>query len=191
MSAATRLPVPGGEVLCRALVVTVLVVMTHQLGWGWLRFLTSEAILRFSASLGMSTGRVSYDTIRLHGELYRFVISCTFVDVFIGAIPLLWNLKKPLLGNLFTLILAAVALFGFNVVRLESGHVLHALGLPWTLADDVLGGFAYFAVWLFVWRQRSWELSVREDQRRPRDLRNRDPVKVPLDGAAIKSVDAW
>jgi hypothetical protein len=128
-SAATRLPLPGVEFLCRAFLATVLVVMTYQFEWGWLRCLTSEAILRVSASLGMAMERVSFDTLRLQGELYRFVIACTFVDVLMGAIPFLWNLKTSLSRNLYTLTLATVILFGFNVVRLETGHVLYDLGV--------------------------------------------------------------
>jgi len=140
----------GRAFVCRALLVALLVIVTHQFAWGWLRFLTSEAVLRLSASLGLGTQRVSADTIRVQGDLFRFVISCTFVDVVMGAIPLVWNLKKTISKNLLTVIALALSLFGFNVVRLEIGQLLYAYGAPWSVADDVLGGASYFAVWLLI-----------------------------------------
>jgi hypothetical protein len=74
-----------------------------------------------------------------------------------GSIPLLWNLENSVLRNILRLLAAAPLLFAFNVVRLELGHVLYYWGAPWTAADQVLGGLAYFAVWLSIWRLRSWK----------------------------------
>ena len=157
--AAIRLPLLRREFLYRAGLVAIFVTLTHQFRWEWLRFLTSEAILRISLWLGMETARVSFDTISIQGQLFQFVIACTFVDVSMGSIPLLWDLKKPLLRNVSWLLMIVIVLFGFNLLRLEIGHLLYAHGLPWTVADQVLGGFAYFAVWLFIWSQRTWELT--------------------------------
>jgi exosortase/archaeosortase len=106
----------------------------------------------------MATARVSFDTIRIQGQLFRVVIACTFVDVLIGSIPLLWDVRKPLLRNASRLLAVAVIFFGLNLVRLEIAQVLYFRGVPWTVADEVLGGFAYFAVWLFLWRQRTWRI---------------------------------
>jgi exosortase/archaeosortase len=155
--AAIGLPHLSAEFLCRAGLVAVFVVLTHQLRWEWLRFLTSEVILRVSASLGMTAARVSFDTIRVQGQLFHVVIACTFVDVFMGSIPLLWNLKKPLLRNASWLAAVAMIFFGFNLVRLEIALLFYFRGVPWIVADQVLGGFAYFVVWLFLWRQPTWE----------------------------------
>lgn len=157
--AALRLPRLSTEFLCRAGLVAISVVITYQFRWEWLRFLTSEAILRISASLGMTTERVSFDTIHIQEHFFQFVIACTFVDVYMGSIPLLWDLRKPFLRNASWLIVVAVILLSFNLVRLEIGQVLYAHGLSWTLADNVLGGFAYFAVWRFIWWRRSWKLT--------------------------------
>ncbi len=106
----------------------------------------------------MTTLRVSFDTILVGGQATQFVIACTFVDVFMGSIPLLWNLKNSVFRNILLLLATATLLFGFNVVRLELAQVLHYRGVTWTVADEVLGGVAYFAVWLAIWRLRSWEL---------------------------------
>jgi exosortase/archaeosortase len=159
--AALRLPRLSTEFLCRAGLVAVFVAVTYQFRWEWLRFLTSEAMLHIAASLGMAAERVSLDTITIRGHIFHFVIACTFIDVYMGSIPLLWNLKKPFLRNAAWLIVVAMIFFSFNLVRLEIGHALYAHGVSWTLADNVLGGFAYFAVWRFIWWQRSWELTSR------------------------------
>ena len=156
--ADVRLPRPSREFLFRSSLVALFVLLTYCFPWQWLRFVTSAAILRISASLGMATARVSFDTIRIQGQLFRVVIACTFVDVFMGSIPLLWDVSKSLCRNGARLLAVAVIFFAVNLVRLEIAQVLYCRGVSWTLADQVLGGFAYFAVWLFLWRQRTWRL---------------------------------
>jgi hypothetical protein len=146
------------EFSCRVALAAVFVVVAHQFSWTWLRFVTSDVILRLSSSLGMATARVSFDTVRIQGELFQFVIACTFVDVFAGSVPLLWRRKRSHAENGVRLIAAAAVLFTFNVVRLEIGQMLYSRGiLPYALADDVFGGFAYFTVWLYISRSLSRE----------------------------------
>lgn len=149
---------PSREFLLRASLVALFVLLTYCFPWHWLRFVTSAAVLRISGSLGMATARVSFDIIRIHGQLFRVVIACTFVDVFMGAIPLLWDVGKSLARNASRLLAVAVIFFSLNLVRLEITQLLYFRGASWTLADQVLGGFAYFAVWLFLWRQRTWRV---------------------------------
>ena len=156
--AVIRLPWLSREFLLRSSLVALFVLLTYQFPWQWLRFVTSVAVLHISASLGMATARVSFDTIRIQGQLFRVVIACTFVDVLMGSIPLLWDVRKSLHRNASRLLAVAVIFFVLNLVRLAIAQVLYFRGVPWTLADEVLGGFAYFAVWLFVWRQRTWRL---------------------------------
>ncbi len=158
MPATLKLPRPTGEFCCRVGLVAIFVASAYQTSWEWLRLLTSECVLRTSASLGMTTSRLSFDTILVGGQATQYVIACTFVDVFMGVIPLLWNPKNSVLRNVSLLIATAGALFGFNVARLELAQVLYYQGVPWTVADEVLGGVAYFVVCLAIWRLRSWEL---------------------------------
>jgi len=150
----------GRPFLCRALLVGIVVCMTHQFAWWELKNVTSETVLRLSEFLGLSAQRVSADTIGVQGNLFRFDISCTFVDVVMGMIPLAWAFHRTVVGNLLTIIPLAVGLFGFNIFRLEVGQLLFARGAPWVLADQALGGIAYFAVWTLIvnrfskyWRQ--------------------------------------
>ena len=153
-----RLSCFGRGFLFRALLVGIVVSVTHQFAWGGLRYVISEIVLRLSESAGLSAERVSADTIRIQGNLFQFVISCTFVDVIMGMIPLVWALNKSVAKNMLTIIPLAVGLFSFNVVRLEIGQLLYARGVPWFLADDVFGGIAYFAVWILVvsWFSKYW-----------------------------------
>lgn len=147
--------------LFRVLLVAVFVGMTHQFRWDSLRFVTSEAILRLSALLGMATARTSFDTIRVQHAAFSFVVACTFVDVFMGSVPLIWDIHRSFLGNSSRLIAAAAILFIFNVVRLEIGQILYAHRMSWTFADQVLGGISYFLVWLVIWRLRNWQIFIR------------------------------
>ncbi len=158
MPAPLKLARPTWEFCCRVGLVAIFVAGAYQTSWEWLRFLTSECVLRVSASLGMTTARVSSDTILVGGQATQFVIACTFVDVFMGSIPLLWKLKNSVLRNILWLLAIATLLFGFNVMRLELAQVLYYRGVTWTVADEVLGGVAYFAVWLAIWHLRSWKL---------------------------------
>ena len=153
-----RLPRLGREFLFRAGLVALFVLLTYCFPWQWLRFVTSAAVLRISASLGMAAARVSFDTIRIQGQLFRVVIACTFVDVVMGSLPLLWDVRKSLSRNGARLLAVAVIFFALNLVRLEIAQVLYFRGVSWTFADQVLGGCAYFAVWLFLWRQRTWRI---------------------------------
>ena len=102
------------------------------------------------------------------GRAMQFVIACTFVDVFLGSIPLLWNLKDSVQRNIFSLIVSAALLFAFNVGRLEVAQVLYYRGVSWTVADEVLGGAAYFAVWHAIWRMRFMSATGKRDERRKR-----------------------
>lgn len=157
--ARLRLPPPSREFVCRAAFVGLLVIAVHQLRFQLLRFLTSEAVLRISSALGITTQRISFDTIRVHSQLVSFVVSCTFIDVVVGTIALLWDYKKPRFKEAFRMALFVLILLAFNLTRLEVAQILYSLGVPWILADEVLGGIAYFAVWIFIWRHRTWDLT--------------------------------
>lgn len=146
------------EFLLRGCLVALFVVVSHDLRWQWLRFATSEAVLRLSAVLGMDTARLSFDTIRVHRAQFTFVVSCTFVDVFLGSLPLLWDLRRSLLRSLSRLVVVGIMLFTFNILRLEIAQILYAHGVSWQIADGVIGGIAYFLVWIMIWQLRSWDI---------------------------------
>ena len=153
------------EFLARACLVAVFVVFSHELRWEWLRFLTSESVFRLSALLGMETARLSFDTIRVQEAQVRFDVGCTFVDVFLGSLPLLWELRRSVLRNFSRLVVAGTILFTFNVLRLEIAQVLYAHGVSWEVADGVLGGISYFLVWVVIWRLRTWHILEAFSQR--------------------------
>jgi hypothetical protein len=147
-------------ILQRVGLVILFAAAAHQVTWQWLRFLTSELVFRLSGFLDIRATRVSFDLIELQGEQFRYLTSCTFVDVFIASIPLVWNVKASIVRNAAWVAVAGMALFTFNAVRLEMAILLHFNGIPWTIADGVLGGCSYFIVWLVIWYTRSWCLEV-------------------------------
>ena len=155
---AVPLPRLNRDFLCRLAMVAIFVLVAHQFAWNWLCFLTSEALLRISAFLGLAVARVSFDTLSVNGQLVQYVTSCTFIDVYLGSVPLLWNLRNTSLQNFSFLSATAIIFAALNIVRLETALVMFADGISWTVADGLLGGLAYFAIWRFIWRQRSWRL---------------------------------
>jgi hypothetical protein len=150
------------EIALRVLLAIAAVGVCYRFEWHWLRALTASLNLRLDAVAGVSLHRVADDMVVWRGATYRYVIACTFADVWCAAIPLVWDLRRALSRNLLTVFLLALALVLFNVVRLSASDVLFARGLPWWLAHDVLGGVAYFIVWTWVWEHRGW--APRSDQ---------------------------
>ena len=147
-------------IFCRVGLVIFLAVAAHQFKWEWLRFATSEIVLRLSGFLKIPALRVSCDVIELQGQQFRYLTSCTFVDVFLASIPLIWNLTASLTRNVLWLAIAGIVLFDFNVIRLEIAVLLYLRNIPWTIADGLLGGCSYFVVWLAIWYTRSWGLRI-------------------------------
>ena len=158
------------DLLWRAGLAAALVVLTYQGDWNALKAVTTEAVLRVSALLGLDEARISFDTVRIGHTPVRFVISCTFADVYAGAIPLLWNRSRSVAFNAAAMLAAGAALFVFNVLRLVAGHALFLRGWPWVVTDGVLGGVAYFCVWLVVWHRRSWRILGRARSRAARPV---------------------
>jgi len=130
--------------------------IAHQVTWGWLRFVTSESILRLSSLLRLGACRISGDVIEIRGQQFQYVTACTFVDVALACIPLIWNIKASLARNVGRVGVAFLALFLLNVIRLEITVLLYYQRIPWTVADNFVAGCSYFLVWLVIWHTRSW-----------------------------------
>ena len=113
--------------------------------------------MRLDALAGVFLQRIGPETVMFRGQVYRYVIACTFADVFCGAIPLLWDLRSTVLRNLALLAAFAVVLFAFNIFRLSLSDALFAHGVSWNLGHNVVSGFAYFAVWSWLWPHRGWD----------------------------------
>jgi hypothetical protein len=145
----------SSEMMVRFALVPLAVAICYCFEWRQLRFLTSEANLRVDLLAGISLQRLSYDTLAWRGVLYRYENACTFVDVWFGCLPLLWQWGRGLIKNVLFFSGMALALFAFNVFRLSVSDVLFAVGLPWDLAHNVISGLAYFLVWVWVWRHRA------------------------------------
>ena len=156
--------------LRRGALCALAVLICYQFDWTLLRFLTSEAVLRITAALGFPAARLSPDALRIGGLQLRFVIACTFADVFCGALPLLWNGQRSYLRNLLDFAMFAAGLFLFNLLRLECGLLAYLNGVPWEVAHGIEGGIAYFLVWLWIERRRSWGLPAHVPPLPPRHV---------------------
>ena len=150
----------------RALLAAAAVVLCYQLRWDYLRFLTAELNVRLDALAGVSLQRISADTVLWKGEVYRYVIACTFADVWCGAIPLVWDCGRTVLRNLARVVIFGIVLIAFNVFRLSVSDVLFAAGVPWDAAHGVIGGIAYFAVLVWIWKHRPWRAFSNEPEAR-------------------------
>jgi hypothetical protein len=132
------------------------VLLCYCFHWQWLRFLTSEANLRLDGWLGLHFQRLSGDTVVWNGIRYTYENACTFADVWCGAIPLIWNFRKGVAWNLSLIAVFSILLFAFNIFRLSLSDYIFNAGIPWTWAHGFLGGIAYFAVWAWIFKNRSW-----------------------------------
>ena len=139
--------------MIRFALAALAVAISYLFRWHLLRFLTSEANLRLDLLAGIHLQRISADTVMWKGVLYRYENACTFVDVWFGSIPLLWNVRRSVAWNVGFMAVIAAAMFCFNVFRLSLSDVLFAAALPWNLAHNVISGVSYFVVWVWIWRR--------------------------------------
>ena len=145
---------PG--LVVRVCMAAMAVAICYCLKWEFLRYITSELNLRLDALAGIHLQRLSSDTVLWNGTVYYYERACIFADVWCGAIPLLWSLRRTISGNLLHLFLFTAALFAFNVFRLSLSDLLYAAGLSWDLAHNAMGGVAWFGVWVWIWKHRDW-----------------------------------
>ena len=179
------------EFLFRAGLTVFLSTLAHLVSWQWLRYLTSEAVLRISPWMHLSAARYTSDTIQVGGQFFQFVVACTFVDLFLGSVPLIWVRRKTLPINLLRIAAAAAILFVFNLARLGAVQFVFARGgMPFTWVDGVAGGCAYLLVWLAIWSQRTWdfwETSAAAGAQSKSDTRLTVRLQ-PWDAAAVRQV---
>jgi hypothetical protein len=120
------------------------------------RALTLELNLRLDSMADIHMQRLTANSVLWHGTVYRYDIACTFADVWCGAIPLVWRLRRSVLSNLSCIALLGLVLLFFNVFRLSLSDVLFAAGIPWMWAHGLIGGLSYLAVWIWIWEYHAW-----------------------------------
>ena len=140
----------------RLLLIPVFVAACHLYSWMWLRVLTTTTLTGISAALGIPMYRVGLDLAQVAGITVQFVVSCTMIDAFFGAIPLLWRTTISWPQNLSRLALVFAGVFVLNIVRLELGFIVMTKGVPWWLAHECVAGVAYFCLYAFIVRERAW-----------------------------------
>jgi len=144
---------PALALAVRIVLAATFVIVCHQFDWILLRYVTAECVFRLSQFLKMDMVRPAADSVELNNIRFQFTVACTQIDVFCGAIPLIWNLAVPVRRNLAKLLVVFVCLFAFNTLRLQFGYTLFAHGVPWILAHDCIAGLNLFLIFLWVVRQ--------------------------------------
>jgi hypothetical protein len=151
----------------RVLLVAVFVAACHLYDWLWLRALTTVTLVQISEMLGVSMHRIAVDIISVAGISAQFVVSCTMIDAFFGAIPLLWRTTISWTQNFLRLAVVALAIFGLNIFRLELGFVALTKGVPWWLAHEVVAGVTYFCLYLYIIKEPAWYRPQHEHRNLP------------------------
>ena len=141
-----------GNLWLRVALVPVFVALCYLHDWPWLRAATTAVLIQISAMLGVPMHRHGPDLVELGGVQIQFVIACTMLDAFFGAIPLLWRTSLGLAWNIFRLAAVFLGVFVLNIVRLEAGFVALNRGVPWWLAHECVAGVAYFCLLVFIVR---------------------------------------
>jgi hypothetical protein len=144
------------ELLGRVLLVPVFVGACYLYDWHGLRALTTVTLVQISALLGVPMQRIGTDLISVAGFHAKFVVACTMIDAYFGAIPLLWRSRISWTQNLLRLAVVAAGVFALNITRLELGFIAMTRGVPWWLAHEVVAGVAYFCLYMFIVRQKAW-----------------------------------
>jgi hypothetical protein len=141
------------NLLVRALLALAFQIAGGMADWNILRLLVSEAHLYISNAMRFNMHRVSFDMLELNGDFFHYTPACTFIDVFLLSIPLIWNLHAGLNKNILKLCFYFIALSLFNLVRLQISILLFDNGMPWWLAHDKLTSICYFLIFLWIVKQ--------------------------------------
>lgn len=129
--------------------------------WNTLRLLVSETHLYISNAMSFNMHRVSFDMLELNGEFFHYTAACTFIDVFLLSIPLIWNLHFSLNKNILKLCFYFAALSLLNLVRLQISILLFYNAIPWWLAHQTLTGICYFLIFLWIIKQGQLNIPIK------------------------------
>jgi hypothetical protein len=159
-ASAVRTPTQWVEahvsLLVRVALVPVFVGLCFTRDWQWLRNLTTEVLVVLSTWLRVPMYPVASDLVTFDNVQVRFGVSCTLIDAFAGAVPLLWRMSLHVTANLFRLAAVFAGFFVLNIVRLEGGFLAIDKGIPWWLGHDCVAGLTYFCVLVWIVRQKAW-----------------------------------
>lgn len=148
--------------LIRVALIPVFVAFCYLFDWRWLRLFTTDVLVWISAPLHIPMHRLGWDLIALGSIQVQFIIACTMIDAYFGAVPLLWRTTLSLPRNLLRLASLFAGVFLLNIARLEIGFVGLHHGLPWWLAHECVAGVGYFILFMYLvhdWRRHETNVS--------------------------------
>jgi hypothetical protein len=166
VSAASQAKIMQREVIIRLALVPLFVLVCYFFEWTLLRSGTVGVLMQLSSALGLPMRALGPNMIEM-GELQvSFVIACTMVDAFFGAIPLLWVRSLSVVHNVARLLGVFAGVFVLNVFRLELGFVALQRGVPWWLSHECVAGVSYFCIFLLIMRVKAWDNATRSAEGR-------------------------
>src|ERR1044072_5539212 len=104
----------SSQLVLRLVLSFLAVVVCYRFEWMWLKAITADLNLRLDHLAGVPLERVSLDTVRLETEPFRYVIACTFADVWCAALALVWNPRQSAARNVGFLGVFTAGLFVLN-----------------------------------------------------------------------------
>ena len=143
------------ETLLRFALVLPFVILCFVFPWHtWRGAITAALIAGLHDPLNPAVP-LDFDIFSYGSGTFQIGTSCVALDVFFGSIPLLWQRQRSLGRNLVFFAVYFLVLSTVNLVRLILTFRLNATGVSWFLAHDVISGFFYFGIWVWITDYRS------------------------------------
>jgi len=129
-------------------VVAIATALFYLLDWLPLRHLLATSLRTTLSGCGF---QVLESGLSLHVSGLRFNITreCTYINWVICATPFLWR-NVSLSRNLATSVIAAVVVWGLNIVRVTAAIVANVAGISWFWAHDFVDYFTWYGTFVVV-----------------------------------------
>lgn len=149
---------PGGRGFWRPILLVLFlealaVLAFYGFEWSWLRRLHVLWLQDVLQSLGCALQAGLY-SLTVNGREFQISRDCTYVDLIICGLPLLWRGRQHWVGNLTVLAAYAGAVVLVNLIRVLYGVYAYANGVSLFLAHDFLDYLLWYptmAILVFLW----------------------------------------
>lgn len=148
-------PIPYKELSGRLPWVVAGVALAHLFAWREWCAWNARLIVAVSTALGMPIQQTGPYQFTFPDWPMYVAVSCTFLDAYLGSLPLLWEKSSSLLRNFLILLLALPIFVLLNLVRLELGFALFLHGWSWNASHEIMAAFFYFGLLEFHCRNLS------------------------------------
>ncbi|MCA9780244.1 MAG: hypothetical protein KC800_26140 [Candidatus Eremiobacteraeota bacterium] len=137
----------------RAPAATLGVLLAYLLPWSGLKAWTAGACVSLCRFLGLPAVRASETSMFLGDQCFENSTACTMIDVYLGALGLLWMASRSVRENLELAAFFFLGLTALNLARLTAGFWLLENGVSWLIGHEVLAGLTYFLIFEWICRR--------------------------------------